>query len=424
MNSRHLFHFCTLPLIAGACLVAISRVNAQQAPVATPLPSYETPPVFNAADLLTPDQLQGPLHKVRPEVTTDGFTNTYIIDSQYGSFYAHGNDLLPERIREIYAIAGIRKTKDSDAYGKALGDAAKGTVDGAVNLVKKPVESIKGLGKGAARFFKGANERARSTTDGSDAPDQLKRYGDSRRKIAGQYGVDPYSSNEVLHQEIDTLAKATGAGNLTFTLAKVAIPGGAGLAVSGLSTTDTLNDILVEQGPYTLRAENRKRLIGMGINEAMIEAFLNHPNLNPKHQTVITLALQQLGPARGRAEYLRLAMASRSPEDAHFFQRNAELMAFYHRQKSPVIEIVNFRGIAAAYTNDRKLVLPVLLDYGSWTQIGDQLSQDFVAFGRNDLVIEGREWFLSGVLSPGAKAQIEGRGIVVTERAAQARTAR
>ena len=186
-----------------------------------------------------------------------------------------------------------------------------------------------------------------------------------------------------------------------------------------MSTTDTLNDILVEQGPYTLRAENRKRLVAMGIGEAAIEGFLNHPILNPKHQTVITLAMQQLGPARGKAEYLRLAMASQSPEDARFFQRNAELMVFYHRQKSQVTEILDFRGIAAVYTSDRKLVLPVLLDYGSWTEIGDQLSQDFVAFSRNDLAIDGREWYLSGVLSPMAKAQVEGRGIVVTERAAQ-----
>ena len=396
-------------------VIPLVSAHAQQAvPASVP---YETPPTFNASDLLTPDQLQGPLHKVRPQVTTDGFTNTYIIDSNFGTFHAHGNDMVPERIREIYAIAGIRKTKESDAYGKALGDAAKGTVDGAVNLVKNPVDSIKGVGKGAARFFKGANERVRSTTDGSEAPDQLKKYGDARRKIAGQYGVDPYSSNEVLHQEIASLATATGAGNLTFTLAKVAIPGGVGLAVSGLSATDTLNDILVEQGPYTLRAENRKRLEAMGLDKEVIEAFLNHSVLNPKHQTVITLALQELGPARGKEIFLRAAMASRSAEDARFFQRNAELMLAYHRKRAPINEIVNVSGFSAAYTQDRKLVLPVLLDYGSWTAPADQISQAFVTFSRPDLVIEGREWFLSGIVSPTAKAQLQARGLIITEQA-------
>jgi hypothetical protein len=409
--------FAPLLIATGATLCSFAPASAQTVIPPTAAPIYETPPTLKASDLLTPAQLSGDLHRVRPEVTSNGLTNTYIIDSDSESFYAKGNDLVSERIREIYAIAGIRKTKGSEAYGKALGDAAKGTVDGAVNLVKDPVGSIKGVGKGAARFFKGANERVRTKTDGSDTSDDLKRYGDARRKIAGQYGVDPYSSNEVLHQEIDSLAKATGAGGLTFTLVKVAIPGGVGTAVSGLSTTDTLNNVLVEQGPYNLRAENRKRLESMGIDAPVIEAFLNHGTLNPKHQTVITHALLQLGDARGKGEYLRLAMASGSPEDAHFFQRNAELMAAYHTRKSPVVEIIDLQGLAVAYTKDRKLVLPVHLDYGSWTQIADQRSGFFEEFNRNDLAIEEREWFLSGVVSPMAKEQLESRGFVVTERA-------
>ena len=396
-------------------LVAATTCFAQnQAPIA-----YETPPVFRASDLVSPDLLAGPHHKVREAVTTDGFTNTYTIDSEFGSFYAHGNDRLPERIREVYAIAGIRKTKDSDAYKQALGGAAKDTVNGAVNLVKDPVGSVVGAGKGAARFFKGASERVRVNTDGSDASADMKKYGSARRQIAAKYGVDPYTSNEVLRAEIDSLAQATGAGGLTFSLATMAIPGGAGLVVSGASTSTDLNNALIEDGPFTLRAENRQRLLQMGIGEAYIEAFLNHPALNPKHQTVISYSLSQLGNANGRAEFLRLAMAARSEEDAHFFQRNAQLLATYNNNRSNIVNIVDFFGFPAAFTADKKLVLPALLDYGSWTETGDRLSRSFLALSQSNPDITGFEWVFTGVVSPTAKQALSDRGIVVIEQAFQ-----
>ena len=408
------YRFPSLILFITTVVTATTCLAQNQTPIA-----YETPPVFRACDLVSADLLVGPQHRVREAVTTDGFTNTYIIDSDFGSFYAHGNDRLPERIREIYAIAGIRQTKESDAYKKALSGAAKDTVNGAVNLVKDPIGSVKGAGKGAARFFKGASERMRVNTDGSDAAADLKKYGSARRQIAGQYGVDPYTSNEVLRAEMDSLAQATGAGGLTFSLMKVAIPGGIGTLVSGVSTSSDLNDTLIEEGPYNLRAENRRRLEQMGIGEASIEAFLNHPALNPKHQTVITDSLMQLSNAQGKAEFLRLAMAARSEEDAHFFQRNAQLMATYNKNRSSIVNIVDFLGFPAAYTKDNKLVFPALLDYGSWTETGDRISQSFLAFSSSDLAISGHEWVFTGTVSATAKQALASRGIVVIEQAFQ-----
>lgn len=397
-----------------ALVTATACFAQNQPPVA-----YETPPVFRASDLVSSDLLVGPHHQIREAVTTDGFTNTYIIDSDFGSFYAHGDDRLPERIHEIYAIAGIRKTKESDAYQKALSGAAKDTVDGAVNLVKDPLGSIAGAGKGAARFFKGASERIRTTSDVNNASGDMKKYGSARREIAGQYGIDPYTSNEVLRAEIDALAQATGAGGLTFTLIKATIPGGFGTALSGVSTSADLNSTLIEEGPYNLRAENRKRLLQMGIDEAYIEAFLNHPTLNPKHQTVITYSLMQLSNAQAKIEFIRLAMTARSEQDAHFFQRNAQLLATYNKNRSSIVKIVDFLGFPAAYTKDNKLVLPALLDYGSWTESGDRISQSFLGFSRADLSIAGHEWVFTGVVSPTAKQALASRGIVVIEQAFQ-----
>ncbi len=413
--NRHLTT-ALLPAFAGSLTPA-----AAQSPIdsAAPAGNYEVPPVLKAPSLWGADVLQGEHHKVREEVTTAGFTNTYAIDSDYGVFYAHGDYMLLERIREIYAIAAIRATKESAAYTQAIGAGVAGTVDGAKNLVKDPLGSLSGMGKGAARFLKSATERVATTTQGNDAANNLKKYTEAKRQIAGKYGVDPYTSNQVYQSEVDSVATASTMGNFTVTLASYAIPGGVGIALRGLSTSDKLNEKLVAVGPYDLRVQNKALLQDMGVSDQLTEAFLDHPNLTPRHQTAIATLLGTLTGATGRSEYIRLALAVRSEEDAFFFTLNAALLANYDTHRSKVAAIVDCNGIPAAYTADQHLVLPILLDYGSWTELGSQFIDSFNACTAGNSPIKSRELVISGVLTPRATQELQARGIALTDKAFQ-----
>ena len=68
---------------------------------------YETAPVLNASQILPPELLSGPNHRVQERVTNDGYLNTYQIDSKFGTFTAVSTAVLRKRIGEINAMIVI-----------------------------------------------------------------------------------------------------------------------------------------------------------------------------------------------------------------------------------------------------------------------------------------------------------------------------
>jgi hypothetical protein len=62
--------------------------------------AFEELPVLNASEILGPEILAGPHHKVREPVPTYFGTNQFTIDSEFGVFEANGNEILVRRINE------------------------------------------------------------------------------------------------------------------------------------------------------------------------------------------------------------------------------------------------------------------------------------------------------------------------------------
>jgi hypothetical protein len=65
---------------------------------------YEVPQILQAKDVVPEELLKSDLYTIENEVVTHGYTNTYQIDSKFGKFTAHGNEMLIQRIQEIRAI--------------------------------------------------------------------------------------------------------------------------------------------------------------------------------------------------------------------------------------------------------------------------------------------------------------------------------
>jgi hypothetical protein len=55
---------------------------------------FEELPVLNASEILRPEFLAGPHHKVREPVPTYFGANQFTIDSDFGVFEANGNEML------------------------------------------------------------------------------------------------------------------------------------------------------------------------------------------------------------------------------------------------------------------------------------------------------------------------------------------
>src|SRR5436190_17482753 len=76
--------------------------------------AFEELPVLNASEILRPEFLAGPHHKVREPVPTYFGANQFTIDSDFGVFEANGNEMLVRRINEINAVAQLKDVSRTD----------------------------------------------------------------------------------------------------------------------------------------------------------------------------------------------------------------------------------------------------------------------------------------------------------------------
>ena len=78
--------------------------------------TYEGPVTFKASQLLSPELLAGPHHKVDEVVRNDGYLNIYTIHSEYGDVEATSTAKLRKYVHEINAVARMKEIQDSDEF--------------------------------------------------------------------------------------------------------------------------------------------------------------------------------------------------------------------------------------------------------------------------------------------------------------------
>src|SRR6266702_3705914 len=244
-------------------LLATLPIGAQPAFAPANASDYEELPELKASEILRPDILQGPNHKVREEVPTYSGANRFTIDSAFGVFEAEGNEMLVRRVNEINAIAKLKEVSRTDAYKSALMQAAKSPLAAVKSIVTDPINTVSNVPKGVMKFMGRAGERVKGIGKKREpAPDEGSRaqnivgFTAAKRKVALSLGVDPYSSNDVLQRELDGITWASFAGGLTFKAATMPIGGGAGAALTLTGVSNTVESALQDKSPADLKIMN------------------------------------------------------------------------------------------------------------------------------------------------------------------------
>lgn len=411
-----------------ACLASLALTLSAvgltaQTPVQQPAPTAttETPPILKASEVLKPEIIKGPHHSVRESIVTSGFLNQYNLDSNFGSFQVKGNSLLAKRVHEVNAMAALDQIEKSDEFKKALAATAKMPLHMIENLIDDPKKTVKQVGEGAKRFVHRAGEmfqrKGHKTKEEDNAVQSALGFSKAKRKICWDLKVDPYTSNQALQKKLDDLAWTSFAGSFTIQLGMLAIPGGTGTAISGMSTSSTIAESIRDNSPVDLSAKNRKMLIRMGVSENLINAFLATKDLSPSQQTIIVTKLSEIKNTKGRDTFLSMCLSARSEADAIFFQRITQLMQSYDQNNSPLVEIFNLHGLPAAYTQNQSLIIPLELDYGSWSPQATQLITAITSYQIPGKPILQRQLVITGKLSPMAKAELAKSGIQLIDRA-------
>jgi hypothetical protein len=388
--------------------------------------AFEELPVLKASEILQPDVLTGPHHKVREEVPTYSGANQFTIDSDFGLFEADGNEMLLRRINEINAIARLKEVSRTDEFKEALQRAAKSPVAAAKAIANDPVHTIANVPKGLMKFMGRIGENVKGIGGKHESKDpegtqlqQVIGFSDAKRKVAVSLGVDPYSTNTVLQHELDDIAWASFAGGAAFTVATLPVSGAAGTALTVTEVSGDFNDILKEKSPTDLRMMNRKALVDLGATENEVDRFLDNNAFSPSAQTAFVLNLKSLKGVANRRAFVRLAGEKSSSEaDAIFFVQTAALMSKLNKEEIPLSRIELLGEFPICVSKDGTTVVVLQWDYAAWTTGAARASDEVEKFAakspRNKRVLVA----LSGQASPRLHEELEARGQQLKDRVA------
>jgi hypothetical protein len=399
--------------LAAIALTLLSTVG-----LAAAAGPYERPTDRPVAEALPPDLASGPYHKVRDPIVADGYMMHFTVESTFGAFEVTGLGALRKLVRELYAIAELRKIKGTEAWAKQVRDSATSPIQFAGKLLTSPVDTVSGLPRG---IYKGVEAGYSAVTTAKDPSSDSRMQtvllqSGKKREYAAKLGVDPYSSNAALQKELNSVAWAAALGSWTVSVGTMPVSGAAGAVISMTKMGDAIGDYLKVEGPADLRIRNEKALAEMGISKDLARRFLDHKAFTPRHDTILTGALAALGGTRGREVFLEAALAGDDEVDANFYMAMAQILRGYHQTVAPLTEIRQVSGIVMAQTQSGTVLMPFPLDSAVWTERADRLSDEIKATYRARGFNGKFDLWVMGTVSNAVKQGLAQKAFTVVEQ--------
>jgi len=389
--------------------------------------ALEQPPTLKATAVLGQTPQKGTNYQIEDQVKNDGYTNTYSIDSTFGTFTAYGNSMLTVRLQEVEGIASLKEVSSSEAFAKAAAGRVTKPVESAKKIVEDPKETVKNIPGGVKNKFENLGRWAKKATKkdeeaiepeegeeetpsesgGTSAAKSILGVTAAHRKWAQQAGVDPYSTNAVLQDELNRLAKVDAAAGLTVRVAMKDVP--------GVRTLNRVYDLAWGMDPQELQKLNEKRLKEMAIDPKVSQAFIDNKHLTLTHQTLIIASLLDLNPAQNRTEFLRTASKSKSERDAYLYSDSAVMISSMKKSGQPITSFLPNPRIAVLRSQNRLIaVLPA--DRLYYTKGFSEAVQGFEARNADEIKkASAKELWLSGTASEKTKAELKTRGWTLRE---------
>ena len=415
--------------LAASCALACVLAHAQDS---------EPEPFLQAPALVQPALLSGPDFHVIPEVQVRGYTAHFVIDTKFGPLRADSVEMLAVRESEMPALDALDRATRSQAFAQAIAARARKTGAAIAHVVEHPVDTITGVPEGvvkylrkqigtwtgraqsvgdrAAREFENSGDpyrapngpmtaardeprdpgvvedkknRAWYARAGSETGREAKRYlkyGEQRREMAKVLGVDPYSSNPILDDKLDTLAWAAVWGNFS---AGQALGEITGTAADVVSWGGKLNTYVLEKTPEDLREINRQRLLAFCSDDFSVRAFLRRGGFNDTLRTALADTLEELKPRSGCEQLIELGTTTRGEVEARYLVDALKLIA---REPEAVGGKLIAAGAAIAWrTPSGRLLLPLPVDYLTWSHDLDDFFAQPAFAAREKIALIGGE---------------------------------
>jgi hypothetical protein len=337
---------------------------------------------------------------------------------------------LKKLLHELDAIAELRKRSATDAGTDAVAGVVTDTGDSLIRIAADPAGTAQGIGGGVSRFFKRTKRSAENLAD--TASDTVKDdekdkeqadeesdideaevaqqvaesylgVGEAQRELARELGVDPYSRNEVLQDELHRVAQISGTvGKVT----KMLLP-----MPAMVSAAQNVSNLVWSLSPTDLLIQNEETMQGLGYRKKEIKTFFSNRAFTPTQQTAFVAALESLDEVNGRELFLDMAGEAQTCTEGEFVIQSILFYQLYHENHQPLEALARTPdGVLplAITANDALLFAP--LDYMTWTEE--------IATGTarvNSLLVElgitaGKQLWVEGRISPVAETHLNEAG--------------
>lgn len=379
---------------------------------------YEPLQVLNTADVLPKFFFESDLYTIDQQVKNDGLMNTYRVTSKHGDFVVTSTVALYKLIGEIEAIDAMKRVEESDTFTKSLKESGTNVVEGVKQLFTSPVESVKGAGTGLSSLFFRAQEAIFESDPGETEDSRVKQlvgFSKSKRELAHKFHVDVYSTNEVLQDQLNTLAWADYGGGITLSIATLPLAGPVKVVYSSSNVVRLLNDAIAMTPPSELKKQNREKLAMLKMDMNLTDLFINNPHLSPRQQTYIVAALELMSEASRREVALMVALQVNDADMAVVVTSITMMQAGYNNNVAKIKELTPAMRIWGAVDSAGTRILLVPVDYLTWN--------DMIAGAVGDLHPTAdkskREIWLLGSASPLAQARLKDLGWTVKIKVAE-----
>jgi hypothetical protein len=397
---------------------------------------FERAPSFSARQLLEAELLDGPAHRVRVLVPTDGALAHVTIDSDYGVFECAGLEVARVRIAEIQAIRRLAELSRSDLFAEGVRRSIEQPIDAVRNIVRNPEETVRELPSTVGNFFRRVGRTVGEVVDnvreGSNAGSEeggdpaaraaevgrgLGRFGKGiigydaeRLALARELGVDPYTDNEQLQLEMEKVSWVFFAGGTPLRVALAGVGGGAGLAVAGVKEVGLAGEIY-DLSPAEVQEASRRTMVGLGISDEAQEIYLASAALGPALGLTLLRSLERVGAAEGNEEVLMAAAGLAGRDQGRFVAGSAELLAGWVEEAG--IEVARLKVVGrlpVAVDGEGGIVIGAPIDHLSWTD-------EMAAIVRGEeLSGPARRLVMTGGMSERAAAGLREQGWEVVRR--------
>ena len=382
---------------------------------------YDMISLVKASTILSSEWISGSHHLVKEEVTIHGPHFFFVVDSDHGQFSAQGLAMLRRLVREINAVETMRSVSGTEAFQKALKETATIPFAEVKELLLNPVDTVTGVPKGITTTVQST---AMSVTKGrSNYEDRyfeafftISKY---KRRYASELGIDVYSSNPTVQQELNRLGWAGAFGNWTPNTLLLPVTGPGKLAYSAFGWTKTFNRLVTEQAPDSLRKINDEALKTMGVSQDLRDKFLDHSFYSPRHQTITVNSLISMKNAKGRERFIQEAINAESEIDALTFQQIAELLAGFDRLETPIVEIVVHKRIPVGLGQNGTFMIGLPIDTGQWIPFTEFFFSDLDSTLANKNEVKKKLLWVTGELTPRMKRHLKIQGFMYAEHVGQ-----